>query len=200
MRHECGLPQFDQQLDIQDRWVILGWCLDDLSVFGKTYLVVWKLGRCLDVSVFGKTSIGTGLVVSLRRRLRAGRRVRGGCLFKNLLNSGTIKRGCESMMDSNWLRKWFMFWCREYHGITRGFVAQEVFRRVEPAGRTIGQFLRCFGGTTWMSQYLSKSTKITTNIETAMLSNPHWWKFHCNPVDINVIPSTPLTVYNPPLN
>ena len=22
MRHECGLPQFDQQLDIQDRWVM----------------------------------------------------------------------------------------------------------------------------------------------------------------------------------
>ena len=31
---------------------------------------------------------------------------------------------------------------REYHGITRGFVAQEVFRRVDPAGRSIGQFLR----------------------------------------------------------
>ena len=36
---------------------------------------------------------------------------------------------------------------REYHGITRGFVAQEVFRRVEPAGRTIGQFLRWLIGT-----------------------------------------------------
>jgi len=31
---------------------------------------------------------------------------------------------------------------REYHAITRGFVAQEIFRRVEPSGRTIGQFLR----------------------------------------------------------
>ena len=31
---------------------------------------------------------------------------------------------------------------REYHAITRGWIAGEVFRRVEPAGRTIGQFLR----------------------------------------------------------
>jgi len=31
---------------------------------------------------------------------------------------------------------------REYHAITRGWIANEVFRRVEPAGRTMGQFLR----------------------------------------------------------
>lgn len=31
---------------------------------------------------------------------------------------------------------------REYHAITRGWVVNEVFRRVEPAGRTIGEFLR----------------------------------------------------------
>lgn len=31
---------------------------------------------------------------------------------------------------------------REYHAITRGWIANEVFRRAEPAGRTIGQFLR----------------------------------------------------------
>ena len=31
---------------------------------------------------------------------------------------------------------------REYHAITRGWIANEVFRRVEPAGRTIGEFLR----------------------------------------------------------
>lgn len=31
---------------------------------------------------------------------------------------------------------------REYHGITRGWIANEVFRRVEPSGRTMGQFLR----------------------------------------------------------
>ena len=30
---------------------------------------------------------------------------------------------------------------REYHAITRGFVLQEVFRRVEPKQRSIGQFL-----------------------------------------------------------
>lgn len=31
---------------------------------------------------------------------------------------------------------------REYHAITRGWIANEVFRRAEPAGRTMGQFLR----------------------------------------------------------
>ncbi|MEX1665299.1 serine hydrolase domain-containing protein [Zhongshania arctica] len=31
---------------------------------------------------------------------------------------------------------------REYHALTRGWVANEVFRRVEPSGRTMGEFLR----------------------------------------------------------
>ena len=31
---------------------------------------------------------------------------------------------------------------REYHAITRGWIANEIFRRVDPAGRTIGEFLR----------------------------------------------------------
>jgi CubicO group peptidase (beta-lactamase class C family) len=31
---------------------------------------------------------------------------------------------------------------REYHAITRGWIANEVFRRIDPAGRTIGEFLR----------------------------------------------------------
>ena len=31
---------------------------------------------------------------------------------------------------------------REYHAITRGWIANEVFRRIEPQGRTMGQFLR----------------------------------------------------------
>ncbi|MEH6568705.1 MAG: serine hydrolase [Halioglobus sp.] len=30
---------------------------------------------------------------------------------------------------------------REYHAITRGWIANEIFRRVDPAGRTIGEFL-----------------------------------------------------------
>ncbi len=30
---------------------------------------------------------------------------------------------------------------REYHAISRGWIANEVFRRVDPAGRTIGEFL-----------------------------------------------------------
>jgi CubicO group peptidase (beta-lactamase class C family) len=31
---------------------------------------------------------------------------------------------------------------REYHAITRGWIVNEVFRRVDPAGRTIGEFLQ----------------------------------------------------------
>ena len=31
---------------------------------------------------------------------------------------------------------------QEYHSITRGWIINEVFRRVEPAGRTIGEYLR----------------------------------------------------------
>ncbi len=31
---------------------------------------------------------------------------------------------------------------REYHGMTRGLILNEIFRRVEPQGRTIGEFLR----------------------------------------------------------
>jgi CubicO group peptidase (beta-lactamase class C family) len=31
---------------------------------------------------------------------------------------------------------------REYHAVTRGWIVNEVYRRVDPAGRTIGEFLR----------------------------------------------------------
>ena len=31
---------------------------------------------------------------------------------------------------------------REYHAVTRGWIVNEVFRRVDPTGRTIGEFLR----------------------------------------------------------
>ena len=31
---------------------------------------------------------------------------------------------------------------REYHAVTRGWIVNEVFRRIDPAGRTIGEFLR----------------------------------------------------------
>ena len=30
---------------------------------------------------------------------------------------------------------------REYHGLTRAFLANELFRKIEPSGRTIGEFL-----------------------------------------------------------
>ncbi len=30
---------------------------------------------------------------------------------------------------------------REYHGLTRGWILNEIYRRVDPAGRTIGEFL-----------------------------------------------------------
>lgn len=31
---------------------------------------------------------------------------------------------------------------REYHAVTRGWIVNELFRRIDPAGRTIGEFLR----------------------------------------------------------
>jgi CubicO group peptidase (beta-lactamase class C family) len=31
---------------------------------------------------------------------------------------------------------------REYHAVTRGWIVNEIYRRVDPAGRTIGEFLR----------------------------------------------------------
>ena len=31
---------------------------------------------------------------------------------------------------------------REYHAVTRGYILNEIFRRVEPSGRTMGEFLR----------------------------------------------------------
>jgi CubicO group peptidase (beta-lactamase class C family) len=31
---------------------------------------------------------------------------------------------------------------REYHAVTRGWIANELFRRIDPAGRTIGEYLR----------------------------------------------------------
>ena len=31
---------------------------------------------------------------------------------------------------------------REYHAETRGHILNEIFRRVEPGGRTMGEFLR----------------------------------------------------------
>ena len=40
-------------------------------------------------------------------------------------------------LEPNWLEPGR----REYHGMTRGWVANEVFRRLEPRGRTIGEYL-----------------------------------------------------------
>ena len=31
---------------------------------------------------------------------------------------------------------------RQYHSVTRGWIANEIFRRCEPSGRTIGEYLR----------------------------------------------------------
>jgi hypothetical protein len=31
---------------------------------------------------------------------------------------------------------------REYHAVTRGLVINEIVRRVDPLGRTVGEFLR----------------------------------------------------------
>ena len=65
MRHECGFPQFNQQLDIEDRWVVV----KDVDIF-KIFIVC---------SVFLKTFTAMELVASSRRKLQVGRRAREGC-------------------------------------------------------------------------------------------------------------------------
>ena len=65
MRHECGFPQFNQQLDIEDRWVVI-----------KDFVIFKKFIVC---SVFLKTFTAMELVASLRRKLQVGRRAREGC-------------------------------------------------------------------------------------------------------------------------
>lgn len=64
-RHECGFPQFNQQLDIEDRWVVI----KGVDIF-KIFVVC---------SVFLKTFTAMELVASLRRKLQVGRRAREGC-------------------------------------------------------------------------------------------------------------------------
>ena len=40
---------------------------------------------------------------------------------------------------------------REYHAITRGWIANEIFRRVEPTGRTMGEFCVTKSARPWAS-------------------------------------------------
>jgi len=56
---------------------------------------------------------------------------------------------------------------REYHAITRGWIANEIFRRIEPQGRTMGQFLR-----TEVSEKFAIDTYIgVTDSEVARMSD-----------------------------
>ena len=60
---------------------------------------------------------------------------------------------------------------REYHALTRGFIIQELFRRVEPHHRTIGTFLKaevfdplCLNISIGLSEEEQKKTKIAANV------------------------------------
>ena len=97
MRHECGLPQFDQQLDIQDRWVILRWCLDDVSVFRKTSLM-FQFGWCFSFPEnIHRNGVGRVIEEETPSWPEGERRLLN---IENLLNSGTIERGWENVIEN----------------------------------------------------------------------------------------------------
>ena len=60
---------------------------------------------------------------------------------------------------------------REYHSLTRGFIIQELFRRVEPHHRSVGAFLKaevfdplCLNISIGLSEEEQKKTKIADNV------------------------------------
>ena len=73
---------------------------------------------------------------------------------------------------------------REYHALTRGFIIQELFRRVEPHHRSIGTFLKAevfdplgLNISIGLSEEEQKKTKIAANVsltDQEVRNNTHW--------------------------
>ena len=53
-----------------------------------------------------------------------------------------IKKDCAGSKIAKMAPTWPTNQKRQYHAITRAIIANEVFRRVHPSGKTIGEFLR----------------------------------------------------------
>ena len=56
---------------------------------------------------------------------------------------------------------------REYHAVTRGYILNEIFRRVEPSGRTMGEFLR------WLHFWLNR---IMCNVYLSLIQRGAPWQ------------------------
>ena len=105
MRHEGGMPQFNQQLDIEDR------CKVKTAAQSVSYLdfdFLTNLSRNIaknviifqNPSVFPRTSLAMELVRLFKRRLRAGRREKKGWFVCQLF----------AMLLGLWLVVWHVTW------------------------------------------------------------------------------------------
>ena len=56
---------------------------------------------------------------------------------------------------------------REYHAATRGYILNEIFRRVEPSGRTMGEFLR------WLQFWLNRHMR---NVYLSLFQGGDLWQ------------------------
>ena len=75
---------------------------------------------------------------------------------------------------------------REYHALTRGFIIQELFRRVEPQHRSIGTFLKAevfdplgLNISIGLSEEEQKKTKIAANVSLTDQEVRNKYKTHC---------------------
>lgn len=60
---------------------------------------------------------------------------------KSQIFSENIKKNAIGSVIEKLEPNWLEPGRREYHGMTRGWVANELFRRMDPRGRTIGEYL-----------------------------------------------------------
>ena len=61
--------------------------------------------------------------------------------FRSFISLENIKKNNIGSVIEKLTPHWPEYGPREYHSLTRGWVANEVFRRLEPQGRTIGEYL-----------------------------------------------------------
>ena len=61
--------------------------------------------------------------------------------MKSQIFSENIKKNAIGSVIEKLEPNWLEPGRREYHGMTRGWVANELFRRLDPRGRTIGEYL-----------------------------------------------------------
>ena len=82
------------------------------------------------------------LTVAALMRHEAGLAVLNVSIKADDLLTANIKQNKIGHIIENHEQTFRVGSAREYHAVTRGWIVNEVFRRVDPAGRTIGEFLR----------------------------------------------------------